>query len=188
MQNKPHFSLTNMGFPSWGEGVPDLGTIPTFSLFFLLTSLKVAEVLEVLPLWTAFSKESGGTEESESVSGMYMLHWAVYVGTWQLGVGSAKSEVVAVLIWRRPAIDALLFLLANDKFVQPIPRKTFFRNHETIVTAIAGSLNVMEWPLALLFPIRGGFGIYMHPKSWHCQKGGTLPLARIFLEDLSTLH
>ena len=103
---------------------------------------------------------------------MYMLHWAVYVGTWQLGVGSAKSEVVAVLIWRRPAIDALLFLLANDKFVQPIPRKTFFRNHETIVTAIAGSLNVMEWPLALLFPIRGGFGIYMHPKSWHCQKGG----------------
>ena len=132
----------------------------------------MAEVLEVLPLWTAFSKESGGTEESESVSGMYMLHWAVYVGTWQLGVGSAKSEVVAVLIWRRPAIDALLFLLANDKFVQPIPRKTFFRTHETIVTAIAGSLNVMEWPLALLFPIRGGFGIYMHPKSWHCQKGG----------------
>ena len=80
--------------------------------------------------------------------------------------------MVAVLIWRRPAIDALLFLLANDKFVQPIPRKTFFRTHETIVTAIAGSLNVMEWPLALLFPIRGGFGIYMHPKSWHCQKGG----------------
>ena len=33
-----------------GGGGPRLGKIPTFSLFFLLTSLKVAEVLEVLPL------------------------------------------------------------------------------------------------------------------------------------------
>ena len=41
MQNKPYFSLTNTGFPNWGEGgvVLDLGKIPTFSLFFLPTSL-----------------------------------------------------------------------------------------------------------------------------------------------------
>ena len=37
--------------------------------------------------------------------------------------------------------------------------------------------------------LRGGLLVHMHPKSWHCQKGrGTLPLARIFLEDLSTMH
>ena len=30
------FSLTNMGFPKWGEGeAGDLGKIPTFSRFFL---------------------------------------------------------------------------------------------------------------------------------------------------------
>ena len=36
--------------------------------------------------------------------------------------------------------------------------------------------------------IREGLGDHMNPKCWHCQRGGALPLAWIFLENLSTMH
>ena len=37
--------------------------------------------------------------------------------------------------------------------------------------------------------LRGGFGVHMHSKSWHCQKGGgALPLARIFSKTQHVLY
>ena len=35
--------------------------------------------------------------------------------------------------------------------------------------------------------LRGGLPVHMHPKSWHCQKGGGGSW-QDFLEDLSTMH
>ena len=54
-------------------------------------------------------------------------------------------------------------------------------DNATYLTHLPINLKVWQFLLGRSTP-------YMHPKSRHCQKGGgVLPLARIFLEDLSTM-